>query len=47
VKYATSAIVKDVEWVGKAFKLFAWMTPGEVRVFGLDQMEEAKSWVAA
>jgi hypothetical protein len=42
-----SAIVTDVEWVGKAFKLFAWMTPGEVEVFGLDQLDEAKSWVAA
>jgi hypothetical protein len=42
-----SAIVTDVEWVGKAFELFAWMTPGEVKVFGLDQMEEAKGWVAA
>ena len=42
-----SAIVTDVEWVGKAFQLFAWMTPGEVKVFpGLDQLEEAKSWVA-
>jgi stage II sporulation SpoAA-like protein len=41
-----SAIVTDVEWVGKAFRLFAWMTPGEVAVYGLDQMEEAKAWVA-
>jgi len=42
-----SAIVTDVEWIGKAFKLFAWMTPGEVEVFDLDQLDEAKSWVAA
>jgi len=42
-----SAIVTDVEWVGKAFKLFAWMTPGEVEVFDLGQLDEAKSWVAA
>jgi hypothetical protein len=42
-----SAIVTDVDWVGKAFQLFAWMTPGEVKVYGLDQMAEAKSWVAA
>ena len=41
-----SAIVTDVEWVAKAFKLFAWMTPGEVEVFDLDQLEEAKGWVA-
>jgi hypothetical protein len=41
-----SAIVTDVDWVGKAFQLFAWMTPGEVEVYGLDQLEEAKRWVA-
>jgi hypothetical protein len=40
-----SAIVTDVEWVGKAFELFAWMTPGEVAVYGLDQEDEARSWV--
>ena len=40
-----SAIVTDVEWVGKAFELFAWVTPGEVMVWGLDQLEQAKSWV--
>lgn len=43
-----SAIVTDVEWVGKAFRLFAWMTPGEVKVYDdLGQEEEARSWVAA
>jgi SpoIIAA-like len=42
-----SAIVTDIEWVGKAFRLFAWMTPGEIEVFGLDQRDEARSWVAA
>ena len=42
-----SAIVTDVEWVAKAFQLFAWMTPGEVKVYALDQLEEAKRWVAA
>ncbi len=41
-----SAIVSDVEWLTKAFKFFAWMTPGEVEVFGLDRLDEAKSWVA-
>ena len=42
-----SAIVTDVDWVGKAFQFFAWMTPGEVKVYGLDEIEEAKRWVAA
>jgi hypothetical protein len=41
-----SAIVTDVDWIGKAFQLFAWMTPGEVKVYGLSQLEEAKNWAA-
>ena len=40
------ALATDVEWVAKAFGLFTWMTPGEVRIFDLDQMAEAKAWVA-
>jgi hypothetical protein len=42
-----SAIVTNVEWIAKAFHLFAWVTPGEVKVFGLDQEDEARDWVAA
>jgi len=43
-----SAVVTDVTWVGKAFEFFAWMTPGEVKVFPeMDQLEAAKTWVAA
>lgn len=42
-----SAIVTDVDWIGKAYRMFAWMTPGEVKVYELDQLEEAKNWVAA
>jgi hypothetical protein len=40
------ALVTDVEWVAKAMRAFAWMAPGEVRSFDLDQLEEAKAWVA-
>ena len=42
-----SAIVTDVDWVAKAFRLFAWMTPGEVTVYGSARREEALAWVAA
>jgi hypothetical protein len=28
-------------------RLFAWMTPGEVMVYDLDQEDEARAWVAA
>jgi hypothetical protein len=41
------ALVTDVDWIAKAFHLFAWMTPGEVRILGADQLDEAKDWVAA
>ncbi|HEY5053108.1 MAG TPA: STAS/SEC14 domain-containing protein [Solirubrobacterales bacterium] len=39
------ALVTDVEWVAKAMRAFAWMAPGEVSVYRLDQFEEAKHWV--
>jgi SpoIIAA-like len=39
------ALVTDVEWVAKAMRAFAWMAPGEVSVYRLDQLEEAKRWV--
>ena len=42
-----SAIVTDVEWVAKAYQLFAWITPGDVKVFGLAEVAEARRWVAA
>jgi hypothetical protein len=41
------ALVSDVEWVAKAMRMFIWMAPGEVRVFDLDQEDEARAWVAA
>jgi hypothetical protein len=41
-----SAIVTDVEWVGRAYKMFAWVTPGEVKVYRPEQLEDAKSWVS-
>lgn len=40
------ALVTDVEWVAKAMHMFAWMTPGEVTIRGLDGLDEAKDWVA-
>jgi hypothetical protein len=39
------ALVTDVEWVAKAMRAFAWMAPGEVSVYPLDRLEEAKGWV--
>lgn len=40
------ALVTDVGWMAKAFHMFAWMAPGEVHTFPLDQLDEAKEWAA-
>lgn len=40
------ALVTDVQWVAKTMELFAWMTPGEAKIYELDGMDEAKAWVA-
>jgi hypothetical protein len=44
--WVRSAIVTDIEWMARATKLFAWMIPGEARVFPLAELHEAKTWVA-
>jgi hypothetical protein len=41
------ALVTDVDWVARAYRLFIWATPGEVKIFGLDELEDAKAWAAA
>lgn len=40
------AFVTDVEWLAKAMRVFAWMVPGEAKVYGLADEEEARRWVA-
>jgi hypothetical protein len=42
-----TALVTDVDWIKKALRMFAWLTPGEVEVFELDQLEDAKAWVSS
>jgi hypothetical protein len=42
-----TAIVTDVDWVRRAIGLFAWMAPGQVRVWGLDGLAEAREWLVA
>ena len=42
-----TALVTDVDWIAKALHMFAWLTPGEVRLYELDGLEDAKTWVAA
>lgn len=41
-----TAVVTDIDWIAKAIRMFAWMTPGEVAVFDPAQLDAAKAWVA-
>ncbi len=41
-----TALVADVDWVRHLAALFGWMTPGELKVFSLEELEQAKAWIA-
>jgi hypothetical protein len=41
------AVVTDVDWIGKATKLFAFLMPFAVRVFSLADAAQAREWIAA
>ena len=40
------AVVSGVDWISKAMELFAWAMPGELAVYDMDGLQEAKGWVA-
>jgi hypothetical protein len=40
------AVVTDKEWVVHTLHALAWMVPGELAVFGLDELERARQWAA-
>ena len=41
------ALVTDIEWMSHLTSLFGWMTPGDTRVFGLEQRDAAVAWAAS
>jgi hypothetical protein len=41
-----SAIVTDQGWLVRSAQLFAWMIPGEARIFPVAELDAAKAWVA-
>jgi hypothetical protein len=40
------AVVSDLDWVRRLMELLGWVAPGEVKLFPLEQLAEAKAWVA-
>ena len=41
-----TAVVTDKEWIVHTLHALAWMLPGEVAVFDLNQLDAAKQWAA-
>lgn len=41
------AVVTDKEWVAHTLHALAWMVPGEISLFGLDELNRAKVWAAS
>ncbi|CPS12146.1 SpoIIAA family protein [Mycobacteroides abscessus] len=41
------AVVTDQEWVAHTLHALAWMVPGEISLFGLDELDRAKVWAAS
>jgi SpoIIAA-like len=42
-----TALVTDLEWVKRSFRLFSWIAPGEIEIYELAELAAAKAWVAA
>ena len=40
------AVVSDKAWVAHTLHALAWMVPGELAIFGLDELERARQWAA-
>jgi hypothetical protein len=41
------AIVSDKDWLKHTVKAFGWLVPGEVRVFELDDLDDAGGWASS
>jgi hypothetical protein len=39
------ALVTDLGWLWRAFDLFSWMVPGELRLFHENELEQSKTWL--
>lgn len=40
-------VVTDTDWVRRAFQSVGWLVPGEVRVYPVDDLDEARAWVTS
>jgi hypothetical protein len=40
------AVVSDKNWVAHVLHAVGWMVPGDLALFGLDELDRAKEWAA-
>jgi hypothetical protein len=40
------AVATDVGWARHAIELMGWTAPGELKLYGLDELDKAKAWLA-
>lgn len=40
------AVVTDLDWLWRAFDLFSWMVPGDMKLFHEADTADAKAWLA-
>ncbi|QZT64832.1 STAS/SEC14 domain-containing protein [Mycolicibacterium austroafricanum] len=40
------AVVSDKDWVRHAMHALGWMVPGELKLFGIAELDDAKAWAA-
>jgi SpoIIAA-like len=40
------ALVTDKDWVRHGASAFGWLAPGELRLFGLSESQEARAWLS-
>ena len=41
-----TAIVTDIDWMARASRFFLWLFPGEARLFRVEDLDQAKTWVS-
>ncbi len=45
-RFSKVALVTDIPWMRGATHVFAPLVPGEIRVFGIQELDAAKDWIA-
>jgi SpoIIAA-like len=46
-RWERMAVVTDVDWIKHTMQFFAFMMPGQLRIFPSSEAAEARAWIAA